>query len=82
MNAVGDGNNIDTIKMRHQGADMNFCKISSPYHPGGIEVLEERGKCLSLEFQDIYEIENLIYVLQEFKEVCQLHLGSWGRGRA
>ena len=82
MNAVGDGNNINTIKMRHQGADMNFCKVGSPYHPGGIGVPIEREKCLSLEFQDICEIENLIYALQEFKEACQLHLGSWRRGRA
>ena len=82
MNAVGDGNNINTIKMRHQGADMNFRKVCSPYHPGGIGVPVEREKCLSLEFQDICEIENLIYALQEFKEACQLHLGSWRRGRA
>lgn len=82
MNAIGDGNNINIIKMRYLGTNMNFNRMGSPFHPGGAGIPVEREKCLFLEFQDLYEMENLISSLQEFKEACQLHMGSCGRCRS
>lgn len=81
MNATGGGNNINTIRMMHQGADVNFNRTSNPCRMWGTGIHTERENYLSLEFQDLYEVENLIHALQEFKEVCRLHTGSWRRDR-
>ncbi|MBD5504560.1 MAG: hypothetical protein HDR09_12760 [Lachnospiraceae bacterium] len=79
MNAIGDGNDINIIRMRHHGADISFNKESKPYRPSTIGAQVERDHNLTLEFKDLYEVDNLIHALEKFKEACELHMGSWRR---
>lgn len=44
MNAIGDGNDINIIRMRHHGADINFNKTIKPYRPSTIGAPVE--KCM------------------------------------
>lgn len=81
MNAIGDGNDINIIRMRHHGSDFNFNRTKSPYRPNTTIAPIERDRYLTLEFKDLYEVDNLIHALEEFKEVCACHMGSWRTGR-
>lgn len=79
MNAIGDGNDINIIRMRHHGANFNFNKMDNPCRPAVTGTPVKRDRNLTLEFKDLYEVDNLISALQEFKEACQLNMGRWGR---
>lgn len=79
MNAIGDGNDINIIRMRHHGADVNFNNISQPIRPNVTGAPLERDRYLTLVFQDLYDVENLIHALEKFKEVCKKKMGKWGK---
>ena len=77
MNAIGDGNDINIIRMRHNGLDFNFNRTQILCRPNTTIAPIERDKYLILEFKDLYEVDNMISVLKEFKEMCEKKMGMW-----
>ena len=69
MNASGEGIGINMIRMSHKGVELNLDYGDDT----------EKLKMLSLEFQDIQEVDILINALKSFKDTCQLYVGRWKR---
>lgn len=78
MNSSGEGNGIKMLRMKHKGIEINFQNLVNRQminYEAGTEEL----KMLSLEFQDIQEVDSLINALEVFKNTCQLYAGRWNK---
>lgn len=78
MNSSGEGIGINMIRMSHKGVALNFQK-EIDHQLIGYGTDTEKLKMLSLEFQDIQEMDILINALESFKDTCQLYVGRWKR---
>lgn len=71
-------NDVDynDITFRHKGCDVKFQCITQPmsYCP---RVDLEEMKSVDIAFKDMHEVDELIMMLQKFKEQAQMYMGVW-----
>ena len=67
----------DYIELTHKGTDAHYMFYSNPMfisYPG--DPLKEPIRT-AIEFSDLKEIDNLIYVLSDFRKRCAGHIGDY-----
>lgn len=80
MKVRADEGKINAIKIKHKGLDFNFMQIpaNGNLHMAGY-MEEDTIKTCTLEicFSDIGEVEELIEVLEKFKNQATAYMGTW-----
>lgn len=67
---------VDIIELLHNGTKNRFALRMRPFG----ECLGERilqDNCVLIQFDDTYEVDELIRVLQHFKDLNYAHFGEW-----
>ena len=80
MRFVGAENkNINSITMVHKSNELKFrCLVEPlPFDSNSIQELD-LPKDMTIVFNDIYEIDSLIDMLQRMKKECISRFGHWG----
>lgn len=81
MKIRGNGRNVDRLRVTSKSLDIRFdkiCKPLNPYDPDAI--LSEPGCLAEIIFEDSYELDELIDMLERFRDASRGHLGRWERG--
>ena len=78
MKLVGNVEDINVITLIHKGKNAKFQCIPQPmpYMPR-IDLMED--KKAEIIFDDLREVDELITMLERFREECSGYLGSWHR---
>ena len=74
MNIKGYGE-VSAIRLKHNGCEMNMEHIMPIVYKENATV--NPSTIAFLEFKDTMEIEMMIYMLNEFKQVCIRGMGKW-----
>lgn len=77
MNVVGDKENVNQIRLTHKGLNVRFnCLMKLlPYVADNIDI--SKPEIIEITFNDSYEIDNLIHILEKFKKECSEYIGEW-----
>jgi len=78
MKIIGNAKDINMITLIHKGKDVKFqCyPRSMPYMPR-IDLREDTKA--EIIFDDLLEINELISMLERFREECSGYIGNWQR---
>lgn len=81
MRFKGVGDPTGTIVLKLDGSDMKFAHIIDRlYYPFDktrpIDLPMDR---VEIEFADSYEVDQLIHILEQFKDENYKHFGDWRR---
>ena len=80
MKIKGNGNHAKVIRITHKGANFNsrIFVLCSPF-ADNLDV--EKPEEVEIVFDDLYEVENMIDVLSEYKQSCRERIGGWKNER-
>lgn len=75
MKIIGNIKDVKMITFTHKGKDIKFQHVSAmPYMPQIDLEKEERAEII---FDDLAEVNELISMLERFREECSEYIGSW-----
>lgn len=76
MKIKGNGNHAKVIRITHKGANFNsrIFVLCSPF-ADNLDV--EKPEEVEIVFDDLYEVENMIDVLLEYRQSCRERIGGW-----
>ncbi len=74
MNIKGHGK-VSVIRLTHKGCEMNLEHILPTVYMESVKV--EPSTIAFWEFKDTMEIDAMIYMLKEFKKMCECEMGRW-----
>ena len=77
MYIYGNGE-IDKFTFSHKSKDVKFQCVKQPLPYALVQNLEE-CKGVQIDFVDLKEIDDLINMLERFREECILQFGEWRR---
>lgn len=76
MKIIGNKESVNQISLTHKGINARFNCFMKPF-PYCNDIDTSNPEIIKIIFQDSYEIDNLIDVLEKFKKECFEHLGEW-----
>jgi hypothetical protein len=68
---------VEKIRIEHMGNKMQEIHIFNPLPPYTSMPDVKEQKEASIYFDDLYEVKELINILQEFNKRCEDHIGKW-----
>ena len=76
MKVVGNKENVNQIKLAHKGLNVRFDCYTKPLpYCNNIDI--SQPEIIEIIFNDSYEIDNLIHILEKFKKECSEYIGEW-----
>lgn len=75
MKIKGNGNRAKVIRITHKGANFNS-RIFVSCSPFEDSLDVEKPEEVEIVFDDLYEVENMIDVLLEYKQSCRECIGG------
>ena len=77
MKVVGNKENVNQIRLTHKGLNVRFNYLMKPlpYVADNIDI--SKPEIIEITFNDSYEIDNLIHILEKFKKECSEYIGEW-----
>ncbi len=78
MKIVGNKEDINMITLIHKGKEVKFQCIprQTPYMP---RIDLERDKEAEIVFDDLLEVNELISMLERFRDECRGYIGHWNK---
>lgn len=71
------GRDATIIRFNHQGKDLHFRWQSGDVAPVSPGDPVERPVEAVIDFGDLYEVRDLIQMLEKFQEFCKYAAGTW-----
>ena len=77
MKIIGNMRNVKVIIFTHKGKGIKFQHVPAmPYMP---QIDLEKNERVEIRFDDLTEVDELISMLERFREECSGYIGSWHR---
>lgn len=76
MKVIGNEEKINSITLSHKSAKVNLIKHAKPLpdeNPNDFYAI----KGARIVFDDLIEVDNMIQMLEYFRDICTGHLGEW-----
>ena len=77
MKIIGNKESVNQIALTHKGINARFNCFMKPFPNCYDDINISDPEIIEIIFNDCYEIDNLIHVLEKFKKECFEHLGEW-----
>lgn len=77
MKIIGSMKDAKVITFTHQGKGIKFQHVPAMQYKPQINL--EKDERLEIIFDDLVEVDELISMLDRFREECSGYIGSWHR---
>lgn len=75
MKIIGNMRNVKEITLIHKGKGIKFQHVSAMLCMPKIDL--EKDERVEIIFDDLIEVDELISILERFREECSGYIGSW-----
>ena len=76
MKVVGNKEDVNRIELSHKGLNVSFnCSMKPLPYDYNIDI--SKPEIIEITFNDSYEIDNLVHILEKFKKECSEYIGEW-----
>ncbi len=78
MKILGNEERVNTIELTHGSIDIRFTCFGNPFPYAPRRDLVEANQ-VTIVFDDMREIDELISMLEKFRNGCHEYIGEWRR---